>query len=62
MSCCHGGTEASPVPGPLGCLACGAAGCPACTVHLESAIYCRRCAAALLDTSALRAAGAFTLH
>lgn len=59
---CHCGADAPhPVP-RLGCLECGAAGCPTCTVHLESGVYCRPCAGALLETSVPRAAGAFTLY
>ena len=32
----------------FGCLECGAGCCSACAITLESAAYCRRCAAALL--------------
>jgi hypothetical protein len=33
---------------PFGCLECGAGCCSVCAITLESAAYCRRCAAALL--------------
>ncbi len=46
----------------LGCLECGAACCPACAVSLESATYCRSCAALLLETTAVRAPGPHELH
>lgn len=46
----------------LACLDCGAACCPACAIHLESAVYCRRCAGALLDAGTVRAGGPFGLH
>ena len=46
----------------LGCLDCGAACCPACAIHLESAVYCRGCAGDLLGTSAIRSGGPFGLR
>jgi hypothetical protein len=57
---CHCGT-AGPGLVHLGCLECGAACCPACAVPLESATYCGGCAAALLETATVRAAGPFDL-
>lgn len=33
----------------LGCIACGAACCPACSYELESTTYCPACAEILLD-------------
>jgi hypothetical protein len=33
----------------LGCIACGAACCPACSYELESTTYCPACAETLLD-------------
>jgi hypothetical protein len=46
----------------FGCLECGAACCPACAIHLESATYCRPCAGALLEATAVRAGSPFDLH
>lgn len=46
----------------LGCLECGAACCPACAIHLESAAYCGACARSLLDVTAVRAGGPLDLH
>jgi hypothetical protein len=34
----------------LDCLTCGRACCPDCAVLIESARYCARCAASLLET------------
>jgi hypothetical protein len=45
----------------LGCLDCGAACCPACAIHLESAVYCRRCAGVLLEAGPVRAGGPYRL-
>ena len=45
----------------LACLTCNAACCPICAITLESIAYCRRCAAMLLDTTAVQASGAFEL-
>lgn len=59
---CDCGVEAATAFEPLGCLECGAPCCRACAVSLESVPYCRRCAGALLGTSAPRGAGAFILH
>lgn len=59
---CACGTEVSPGSPALACLDCGAPCCPGCAVPLESVTYCRRCAGGLLDTSTVRAAGAFELH
>lgn len=59
---CRCGAELSRAFPHLGCLACEAACCPACAVHLESVTYCRACAGALLGTSRVRAAGAFSLY
>jgi hypothetical protein len=33
----------------LGCIACGAACCPACSYELESTNYCATCAETLLE-------------
>jgi len=49
------------VPITYGCVACGIGCCTACAITLESIAYCRRCAATLLDTPAVRASGAFEL-
>jgi len=46
----------------LGCIECGTTCCPACAIHLESAIYCGACAGALLETTAVRAGGPFDLQ
>jgi hypothetical protein len=46
----------------FGCLECGAACCPACAIHLESAAYCGACARSLLDVTAVRAGGPLDLH
>ena len=46
----------------FGCFDCGTTCCRACTIHLESATYCRACAGALLDTAAVQAAAPFELH
>ena len=57
--CGHG------VPNELalfGCFDCGTTCCRACTIHLESATYCRACAGSLLDTAAVHAAEPFELH
>jgi len=46
----------------FGCFDCGTTCCRACTIHLESATYCRACAGSLLDTAAVQAAAPFELH
>ena len=56
----------------FGCFECGTTCCRACTIHLESATYCRACAGSLLETPAevraglgsaiAHAADAFELH
>lgn len=46
----------------LGCVECGAACCPACAIHLESAAYCATCARALLETAGVQAGGPFELQ
>ena len=46
----------------LGCLDCGSACCPECAISLESATYCRTCAAALLDVASVRAGARFDLY
>jgi hypothetical protein len=46
----------------LGCLECGAPCCPSCAISLESATYCRTCAAQLLGTVTVRAGSTFDLH
>ncbi len=46
----------------LGCVECGAALCPSCAIHLESAAYCARCAGALLGTPGVHAGGPFELQ
>lgn len=45
----------------LGCLECGAPCCVACAISLESAVYCRACAEALLDAALVQAGGPFDL-
>jgi len=61
IRCAVGSQESAGSPA-LACLDCGAACCPACAVPLESVTYCRRCAASLLEATAVRAAGGFDLH
>ena len=46
----------------FGCFECGTTCCRACTIHLESATYCRACAGLLLEAPAVHAADAFELH
>jgi hypothetical protein len=46
----------------FGCLECGAACCPACAISLESAVFCRTCAGALLEVSTVRPGRPFDLH
>jgi hypothetical protein len=46
----------------LGCLDCGSTCCPECAISIESATYCRTCAAALLDAATVRAGATFELH
>jgi hypothetical protein len=46
----------------LGCFDCGSACCPECAISIESLTYCRACAAALLETTTVRAAATFELH
>ena len=46
----------------FGCFDCGTTCCRACTIHLESATYCRSCAGTLLGTGAIHAATPFELH
>lgn len=46
----------------LGCVECGAACCPDCAIHLESAAYCADCAEALLGTGGVRAGEPFELQ
>jgi len=46
----------------FGCFDCGTTCCRACTIHLESATYCRPCAGTLLETGAVHAATPFELH
>jgi hypothetical protein len=44
-------TCGAPVPhtfDALGCIQCGRACCPECSVQLESAAYCARCAESLI--------------
>jgi hypothetical protein len=36
--------------------------CPECAISLESATYCRTCAAPLLEAPTVRAGAAFELH
>lgn len=45
----------------LGCVECGDACCPTCAIPLESATYCRACAASLLDAAPTPAARPFEL-
>ena len=46
---CRCGTEVHFAFNHLGCIACGAACCPACSYQLESANYCSTCAESLLE-------------
>ena len=46
----------------FGCFDCGTTCCRACTIHLESATYCRACAGSLLDTAAVHSADPFELQ
>jgi len=46
---CRCGTEVQFAFNHLGCIACGAACCPACSYQLESANYCSACAETLLE-------------
>jgi hypothetical protein len=59
---CGCGTDERPYAQSLGCLDCGSACCPECAISLESATYCRSCAAALLDTATVRAGDTFALY
>jgi hypothetical protein len=59
---CSCDTDARTFPHSLGCLDCGSACCPECAISLESATYCRTCAAALLETTSVRAGATFDLH
>jgi len=45
---CFCGVE--PADHQFGCLECGGACCSVCAITLESAAYCRRCAATLLGS------------
>lgn len=55
---CECGTSLRGGRDAWGCLACGAACCPACAWNLESTAYCARCAHGLLhDTPAVEAVG-----
>jgi len=44
------------------CFDCGSACCPECAISLESATYCRDCAASLLETATVRAGSTFELQ
>jgi len=44
------------------CQDCGSSLCPGCAISLESATYCTGCAAALLETSTVRAGSPFELR
>jgi len=46
---CRCGTDVEFSFNHLGCIACGAACCPACSYELESTTYCPACAETLLD-------------
>ena len=46
---CRCGSEVRFSFNHLGCIACGAACCPACSYQLESTNYCSVCAATLLE-------------
>jgi hypothetical protein len=46
---CRCGTEVQFAFNHLGCIACGAACCPACSYQLESTNYCSVCAETLLE-------------
>jgi hypothetical protein len=59
---CSCDTDARTSAHSLGCLDCGSACCPECAISLESVTYCRTCAAALLETTSVRAAATFDLH
>ena len=62
MANCGCTNDLDQAPYDLGCIDCGAACCPSCAVHLESATYCRSCARALLGAGTVLAAGSFDLH
>jgi hypothetical protein len=59
---CQCGSEKLQAVPDLGCLDCGAACCPACAIHLESAVYCRGCAGTLLGAGPIRAGGPYGLQ
>ena len=59
---CGCGHEVASARALFGCFECGMTCCPGCTIHLESATYCRACAGSLLETAAVHAADAFELH
>jgi hypothetical protein len=59
---CGCGHEAPGANALFGCFECGTTCCRACTIHLESATYCRACAGSLLDTAAVHSADPFELH
>ena len=46
----------------LACLECGAPCCPGCSVGLESATYCRRCAGSLLGAPRVKSGEPFDLR
>ena len=59
---CGCGHEVPSERGLFGCFDCGTTCCRACTIHLESATYCRACAGSLLETSAVHATEPFELQ
>jgi hypothetical protein len=59
---CGCGHEVSGANALFGCFECGTTCCRGCTIHLESATYCRACAGSLLETAAVHAADTFELH
>ena len=46
---CRCGSEVQFAFNHLGCIACGASCCPACSYELESTNYCSACAETLLE-------------
>ena len=62
MSARCGCGHAAPSEALFGCFDCGTTCCRACTIHLESATYCRACAGSLLGTGTVHAAAPFELH
>ena len=55
---CRCGTKVEFPFNNLGCIACGAGCCPACSYQLESTNYCATCALTLLEIPVTGLAGA----